>query len=130
MRILLATLLTTVLAYVAGMFLPWWSIAIIAFPGCLFTGTKHCRRFLIRLPGHFCLVGRSCFVDRPEKRKHPFAQNSTTVSFRRILCVADIGYGTGWCPGWWFCRHGRKLFKARREKEVIPNGYQRNHRQT
>lgn len=31
MRFLLATLLTAALAYIAGMFLPWWSIAIVAF---------------------------------------------------------------------------------------------------
>lgn len=31
MRFLVATLLIAVLAYIAGMFLPWWSIAPVAF---------------------------------------------------------------------------------------------------
>ncbi len=31
MKFLLATLLTAAFAFLAGMFLPWWSIAIVAF---------------------------------------------------------------------------------------------------
>lgn len=31
MRFLLATLLTASLSFIAGMYLPWWSIAIVAF---------------------------------------------------------------------------------------------------
>ena len=36
MKFLLATLLTAVLAFLAGIFLPWWSIALVSFFVALF----------------------------------------------------------------------------------------------
>jgi hypothetical protein len=36
MKFILATLLTATLAFLAGMFLPWWSIAIVSFLVALF----------------------------------------------------------------------------------------------
>jgi len=40
MRFLLATLLTASLSFIAGMYLPWWSIAIVAFAVALLIKQK------------------------------------------------------------------------------------------
>lgn len=55
MRFLLATLLTALLSFIAGLYLPWWSIAIIAFLVALFMGQFIGRSFLSGFLGIFLL---------------------------------------------------------------------------
>src|SRR5574337_767736 len=55
MRFILSILLTAVLSFLAGMFLPWWSIAIIAFLVALLIPQKTSSSFLSGLIGIFLL---------------------------------------------------------------------------
>jgi len=55
MRFLLAVLLTAALAFLAGRFLPWWSIAIVAFLVALFLMQHLGRAFLAGFVGIFLL---------------------------------------------------------------------------
>jgi hypothetical protein len=55
MRFLLATLLTALLSFIAGLYLPWWSIAIIAFLVALFMRQFVGRSFLSGFLGIFLL---------------------------------------------------------------------------
>lgn len=55
MKFLLATLLTAALAWLAGMFLPWWSIAIIAFAVAVFIPQTTGAGFLAGFTGIFIL---------------------------------------------------------------------------
>ena len=55
MRFLLATLLTALLSFIAGLYLPWWSIAIVAFLVALFMGQFIGRSFLAGFLGIFVL---------------------------------------------------------------------------
>jgi hypothetical protein len=57
MRFLLATLLTAALAYIAGMFLPWWSIAIVAFLVAFLLVQNLAAGFLSGFAGIFILWG-------------------------------------------------------------------------
>jgi len=55
MRFLLATLLIATLGFLAGLFLPWWSIAIIAFAVTLLIRQKIIYGFLAGFLGIFLL---------------------------------------------------------------------------
>lgn len=55
MRLLLALLLTAALSFLAGMFLPWWSIAIVAFLVALLIPQNFGPAFLSGLLGIFIL---------------------------------------------------------------------------
>jgi len=55
MRFLLSLLLTAVLSFVAGLFLPWWSIALIAFLVALLIPQRISFAFLSGLLGIFLL---------------------------------------------------------------------------
>ena len=57
MKFILATLLTMALAFLAGLFLPWWSIAIIALLVALFLPQHSFRGFLSGFLGIFLLWG-------------------------------------------------------------------------
>ena len=57
MRFLLATLLTAAFAFIAGMFLPWWSIAIVSFLVALFLLPNIGLGFLSGFLGIFLLWG-------------------------------------------------------------------------
>lgn len=57
MRFLLSILLTAVLAFVAGMFLEWWSVAIVAFLVALLLPQGLGRSFLAGFLGIFILWG-------------------------------------------------------------------------
>jgi hypothetical protein len=57
MRFLLSILLTAVLAFVAGMYLEWWSIAIVAFLVALLLPQGLGRSFLAGFLGIFLLWG-------------------------------------------------------------------------
>lgn len=61
MRFLLATLLTAVLAFLAGLFLPWWSIALVAFLVALFLSQHIGLGFLSGFLGIFILWGLLAF---------------------------------------------------------------------
>jgi hypothetical protein len=61
MRFLLSILLTAVLAFVAGMYLEWWSIAIAAFLVALLLPQRLGRSFLAGFLGIFILWGVLAF---------------------------------------------------------------------
>lgn len=55
MRFALATILIALLSFIAGLFLPWWSIAIVAFIVSLFIGQSTGKSFLAGFTGVFIL---------------------------------------------------------------------------
>jgi hypothetical protein len=55
MRFILSILLTAVFSFLAGLFLPWWSIAIIAFAIALLIPERISKAFLSGLFGIFLL---------------------------------------------------------------------------
>ena len=55
MRFLLAILLTAVLAFIAGLFLPWWSVAIVAFLVAILIPQNLVSAFVTGLLGIFIL---------------------------------------------------------------------------
>ena len=55
MRFLLAILLTAALGFIAGKFLPWWSIAIVAFSVALLFPQRIGKSFLSGFLGIFLL---------------------------------------------------------------------------
>lgn len=55
MRFLLATLLIALLSYIAGLFLPWWSIALAAFLVALIIRPSIGMSFLAGFTGIFLL---------------------------------------------------------------------------
>jgi hypothetical protein len=57
MRFLLSVLLIAILALLAGMFLPWWSIAIVAFLVAMLLPQKIGLGFLAGFTGIFLLWG-------------------------------------------------------------------------
>ena len=57
MRFLLATILTALLGFIAGMFLPWWSIAIVSFLVALLIKQSPGRSFLAGFLALFILWG-------------------------------------------------------------------------
>jgi hypothetical protein len=61
MRFLLATLLTTTFGFIAGIYLPWWSIAIVSFLVALLIVQPLGRGFLSGFSGIFILWGLLSF---------------------------------------------------------------------
>ncbi|MGN6165709.1 MAG: hypothetical protein ACTHOF_14320 [Flavisolibacter sp.] len=61
MKFLLAVLLTAVVSFVAGMFLPWWSIAIVSFLVALLLVQNVGKGFLSGFLGIFILWGLLSF---------------------------------------------------------------------
>lgn len=57
MKLILSILLTAALSFLAGLFLPWWSIAIVAFLVALLIPQKISISFLSGLIGVFLLWG-------------------------------------------------------------------------
>lgn len=57
MRFVLATLLIAVASFIAGLYLPWWSIAIVAFLVALLIPQGIGRSFLSGFAGIFLLWG-------------------------------------------------------------------------
>ena len=57
MKFVLATLLTAALAFLAGMFLPWWSIAVVSFLVALFLNPPAGWGFLSGFLGVFVCWG-------------------------------------------------------------------------
>lgn len=61
MKLLLSILLTATLSYIAGIYLPWWSMAIIAFAIALFIPQKPGYGFLSGFLGIFFMWGLVAF---------------------------------------------------------------------
>ena len=61
MKFLLSTLLTAALSFIAGMFLPWWSIALVAFAVALLVQQRIFAGFLSGFFGIFLLWGILAF---------------------------------------------------------------------
>ena len=61
MRFILATLLTATLSFIAGLYTPWWSIAIIAFLVALLVKQRYGLAFLSGFAGIFLLWGLLAF---------------------------------------------------------------------
>jgi hypothetical protein len=57
MRFLLATLLTAAFSFIAGMFLPWWSLALVAFLVAILIQQKTGYAFLSGFTAIFLLWG-------------------------------------------------------------------------
>lgn len=55
MKFLLATILTTLLGFIAGLFLPWWSIALVAFIVALYLRQSMGKSFVAGFLGIFLL---------------------------------------------------------------------------
>lgn len=62
MRFLLATLLTASLSFIAGIYLPWWSLAIVAFLVALLIKQKIGLAYLAAFTGIFLLWGGLAFL--------------------------------------------------------------------
>lgn len=57
MRFILATLLTATLSFIAGLYLPWWSLALVAFLVALLIKQKIALAYLSAFTGVFLLWG-------------------------------------------------------------------------
>src|SRR5437867_12366362 len=57
MKTLSATLLTALVSFVAGLFLPWWSIALVAFTVAFFIPQTTAKSFFSGFAGVFVLWG-------------------------------------------------------------------------
>ena len=55
MKFILAIILTALLGFIAGLFLPWWSIAIVAFLVAIFIRQSIGKSFLTGFSGIFLL---------------------------------------------------------------------------
>ena len=96
MRFLLATLLTASLSFIAGIFLPWWSIAIVAFLVALLIKQKIWLAYLAGFTGIFLLWGGlALLIDiknrsiLSQKIAHIFPLDGS--AFLMILLTAFIG---------------------------------------
>lgn len=96
MRFILSILLTAVLGYLAGLFLPWWSIAIIAFAVALAFPQHSAKAFLAGFLGIFLLWAIVAFwIDT--KNNNILSQKIAELlplggsSFLLILVTAFVG---------------------------------------
>lgn len=62
MRFLLASLLTASLSFIAGLYLPWWSIALVAFGVALLVKQRIGMAYLAAFTGIFFLWGGLSFL--------------------------------------------------------------------
>ena len=96
MRFLLSLLLIILLSFIAGLYFPWWSIAIIAFAVALFIPQNIYKSFLAGFLGIFLLWGILAFwIDSKndsilsQKIAQLFYLGSSSISL--ILVTALIG---------------------------------------
>ena len=104
MKFLLAILLTAVLSFVVGMFLPWWSIAIVSFLVALLLVQNIGKGFLSGFLGIFILWGfLSFWIDTENESilSHKVAQLFPLggSSVLMILVTAFIGALVGGFAG-------------------------------
>ncbi len=100
MRFILATLLTATLCFLAGLYSPWWSVAIVAFVVALFIKQRHGLGFLSGFFGVALCWGVLAFwID--VKNNHILSQRMAQVfplggsSFALIVVTAFIGAVVG-----------------------------------
>ena len=96
MRFLLATLLTASLSFIAGLYLPWWSIAIVAFLVALLIKQKIGLAYLAGFTGiYFLWGGLALLIDIRNKSllSHKIAQvlPLNGSSFYLIMVTAFVG---------------------------------------
>ncbi|HEX8314455.1 MAG TPA: hypothetical protein VF609_05670 [Flavisolibacter sp.] len=96
MKFLLATLLTASLSFIAGLYTPWWSIAIVAFLVALLIKQKIGLAFLSAFAGIFLLWGGlALLIDIKNKSilSHKMAQifPLNGSSFLLVMVTAFVG---------------------------------------
>jgi hypothetical protein len=96
MRFLLATLLTATLSFIAGLYMPWWSIAIVAFLVALLIKQKIGFAYLAAFTGiYFLWGGLALLIDIKNKSllSHKIAQifPLNGSSFYMIMVTAFVG---------------------------------------
>ena len=96
MKLLVAIFLTTLLSFVFGLYLPWWSIAIAAFIATLLIPMRASRGFISGFVGIFVLWAvLAWWID--VKNQHILSKKVAEVfplggsSFLLILVTAIIG---------------------------------------
>ena len=96
MRFLLATLLTAALSFIAGIYLPWWSLALVAFLVAVLIQQKTGYAFLSAFTAIWVLWGGlALFIHvrnmgvLTQKMAHLFPLNGQ--SFYLILLTAMVG---------------------------------------
>ena len=96
MKFLTATLLTLLLAFVSGLYLPWWGIAIVVFLVSSIVHQKAGKAFLSGFLGLFLLWGGLAFwIDM--KNDHILSQKIAAIlplggnSILLILVTALVG---------------------------------------
>lgn len=96
MRFLLATLLTAAFSFLAGIYLPWWSIAVVAFLVALLIKQRYGLGFLSGFLGVFLCWGLLAFwID--VKNNHVLSQKMAQVfslgasSLAIIVVTALVG---------------------------------------
>ena len=100
MKLLVATILTALLSFVAGLYLPWWSIAIAAFVSVLLIPLRSSKAFLAGFLGVFILwfvlalwidVKNQGILSRKVAEIFPLAGSSFLI----ILVTAIVGAVVG-----------------------------------
>jgi hypothetical protein len=96
MKFLTAILLTALLAFIAGLYLPWWSIAIIAFAVAALVHQKPAKAFFAGFFGLFIIWGGLAFwIDM--KNNHVLSKKVAELlplggsSIAIILVTAFVG---------------------------------------
>jgi len=104
MKLLVAIILTALLSFVGGIYLPWWSIAIAAFISVLLVPLSGGRAFLAGFLGVFILWTLLAFwIDI--KNEHVLSRKVAEIfplggsSFAIILVTAFIGALVGGFAG-------------------------------
>ena len=96
MRFVLATLLTATLSFIAGLFTPWWSIAIVAFLVALLIKQRYGIAFVSGFTGIYLLWGVLAFVI-DLKNNHVLSKKIAQIfplggsSFLLITITATVG---------------------------------------
>ena len=96
MRFILAILLTAALSFIAGLYTPWWSIAIVSFGVALLVKQRYGLAFLSGFMGIFLLWGGLAFwIDTKNNQvlSHKIAQLFPLggSSILLIIVTASIG---------------------------------------
>jgi hypothetical protein len=96
MKFISSILLTALLSFVAGLYLPWWSVALAAFASCVLIQSAPWKSFLAGFLGVFLLWGAlASIID--SKNNHILSQKIAQLfplggsSVLLILVTAFIG---------------------------------------
>jgi hypothetical protein len=117
MKFLLATLLTAALAFIAGMFLPWWSIALVSFVVALLLIQHIGLSFLSGFLGIFILWGLLAFwidVKNESILSHKVAQLFPLGGSSALIILVTAFVGA--LVGGFAAMAGSSLHPARRVK--------------